>query len=222
MPAAFYSTVAALTLAWRGALPCHASAVEIDGRAILIAGPSGAGKSTLCALVPRFHDATAGRVTVDGHDVRDLTLASLRRAVGVVPQDVHLFAGTVEENLRMARPDATAEELEEAARALGQSRTATLRRVTLPLAAPGIAGAAALVFLATTTELTTTLMLGPTGLRTLATRFWSLTGSIDYVSAAPYAALMIGVSAPVATSAVTFRTSRPSSRSSERTPASRV
>lgn len=88
-------------------------------------------------------------------------------------------------------------ELEEASRALGQSRTATLRRVTLPLAAPGIATAAALVFLATTTELTATLMLGPTGLRTLATRFWSLTGSIDYVAAAPYAALMIVVSAPV-------------------------
>ncbi|MEO5834922.1 MAG: iron ABC transporter permease [Nakamurella sp.] len=88
-------------------------------------------------------------------------------------------------------------ELEEASRALGQSRTATLRRVTLPLAAPGIASAAALVFLAATTELTSTLMLGPTGLRTLATRFWSLTGSIDYVAAAPYAALMIAVSAPV-------------------------
>ncbi len=88
-------------------------------------------------------------------------------------------------------------ELEEASRALGQSRMSTLRRVTLPLAAPGLAGAAALVFLAATTELTTTLMLGPTGLRTLATRFWSLSGSIDYVGAAPYASLMIAVSAPV-------------------------
>jgi iron(III) transport system permease protein len=98
----------------------------------------------------------------------------------------------VRAGLTQSRP-----ELEEAARALGQSRTATLRRITLPLAAPGIAAAAALVFLATTTELTSTLMLGPTGLRTLATRFWSLTGSIDYVAAAPYAALMIVVSAPV-------------------------
>ncbi len=88
-------------------------------------------------------------------------------------------------------------ELEEASRALGRSRSSTLWRVTVPLAAPGIAVAAALVFLATTTELTATLMLGPTGLRTLATRFWSLTGSIDYVAAAPYAALMIVVSAPV-------------------------
>ena len=88
-------------------------------------------------------------------------------------------------------------ELEEASRALGRSRSGTLWRVTGPLAAPGIAVAAALVFLATTTELTATLMLGPTGLRTLATRFWSLSGSIDYVAAAPYAALMIAVSAPV-------------------------
>jgi iron(III) transport system permease protein len=88
-------------------------------------------------------------------------------------------------------------ELEEASRALGQSRLATMRRVTLPLAAPGIASGAALVCLATATELTMTLMLGPTGLDTLATRFWSLTGSIDYVAAAPYAAMMIAVSAPV-------------------------
>ncbi|AZI58788.1 iron ABC transporter permease [Nakamurella antarctica] len=88
-------------------------------------------------------------------------------------------------------------ELEEASRALGKASFVTLWRVTLPLAAPGIATAASLVFLAVTTELTATLMLGPTGFRTLATRFWSLTGSIDYVAAAPYAALMIGVSVPV-------------------------
>ena len=88
-------------------------------------------------------------------------------------------------------------ELEEASTALGFARIRTLWRVTLPLASPGIASAAALVFLATTTELTATLMLGPTGLQTLATRFWSLTGSIDYVAAAPYAALMIVISAPV-------------------------
>lgn len=88
-------------------------------------------------------------------------------------------------------------ELEEASRALGQSRTRTLLRITLPLASPGIAVAATLVFLAAATELTATLMLGPTGLQTLSTRFWSLSGSIDYVAASPYAALMIIVSVPV-------------------------
>jgi len=88
-------------------------------------------------------------------------------------------------------------ELEEASRALGKSRLKTLGRVTLPLAAPGIAVGATLVFLAAGTELTATLMLGPTGLQTLATRFWSLTGGIDYVAAAPYAALMIVISIPV-------------------------
>ncbi|MET3803314.1 iron(III) transport system permease protein [Nakamurella sp. UYEF19] len=88
-------------------------------------------------------------------------------------------------------------ELEEASRALGKSRLVTLARITVPLASPGLAVAATLVFLAAATELTATLMLGPTGLRTLSTRFWSLSGSIDYVAAAPYAALLIVISLPV-------------------------
>jgi iron(III) transport system permease protein len=88
-------------------------------------------------------------------------------------------------------------ELEDAARALGVTPAATLARVVLPLAAPGIFSAAALVFIAGATELTATLLLGPIGTTTLATRFWSLTGSIDYVAAAPYAAMMILISAPV-------------------------
>jgi iron(III) transport system permease protein len=88
-------------------------------------------------------------------------------------------------------------ELEDAARALGVGRAATLRRVVLPLAAPGIFSAAALVFIAVATELTATLLLSPIGTTTLATRFWSLAGSIDYVQAAPYAAMMIIISAPV-------------------------
>ncbi len=99
---------------------------------------------------------------------------------------------SVRSGLASCRP-----ELEEASRALGRSRLRTLTKVTLPLAAPGIATAAALVFLAAGTELTATLMLGPIGLDTLATGFWSLTGSIDYVAAAPYAAVMVLVSAPV-------------------------
>jgi len=88
-------------------------------------------------------------------------------------------------------------ELEDAARALGVRPAAMVRRVVLPLAAPGIFSAAALVFIAGATELTATLLLSPIGTTTLATRFWSLAGSIDYVQAAPYAAMMIFISAPV-------------------------
>ncbi len=96
--------------------------VDIDldiapGRTVAIVGRSGAGKSTLAALVPRLYDVTTGRVTVDGHDVRDLTLASLRDAIGVVTQDPHLFHDTVAANLRYARPDASDDELVAAATA---------------------------------------------------------------------------------------------------------
>jgi len=87
------------------------------GRTIALVGPSGAGKSTLASLLPRLYDVTEGRVTVDGHDVRDLTLDSLRGAIGVVSQDPHLFHDTVAANLRYARPDATDDQLVAAARA---------------------------------------------------------------------------------------------------------
>lgn len=88
-----------------------------SGAFVAIAGGSGSGKSTLLNLVPRFYDTTAGRVLVDGHDVRDLTLASLRTHIGYVGQDNTLFDGTVEDNLRYGKPDATSAELEEATRA---------------------------------------------------------------------------------------------------------
>jgi len=88
-------------------------------------------------------------------------------------------------------------ELEDAARSLGVGRSAVLPRLVLPLAAPGLLAAAALVFIAVCTELTATLLLAPTGTVTLATRFWALAGQIDYVAAAPYAAMMIVMSAPV-------------------------
>ena len=88
-------------------------------------------------------------------------------------------------------------ELEDAARALGVRRVALLPRLVLPLITPGLVTAAALVFIAVSTELTATLLLAPTGTTTLATRFWALAGEIDYVSAAPFAALMILMSAPV-------------------------
>jgi ATP-binding cassette subfamily B protein len=87
------------------------------GELVAIVGPSGAGKTTTAMLVPRIADATEGRILVDGHDVRDLTLDSLREAVGFVMQDPHLFHDTIRENLRYARPDATDEELVAACRA---------------------------------------------------------------------------------------------------------
>jgi ATP-binding cassette subfamily B protein len=87
------------------------------GEFIALVGSSGVGKSTLCALIPRFYDVEGGAITIDGKDVRDVTLASLRRSVGVVQQDLYLFSGTVEENLRYGRPDATDEQVIEAAKA---------------------------------------------------------------------------------------------------------
>lgn len=87
------------------------------GTTVALVGPSGAGKSTLVSLLPRLHDVTAGAVRIDGHDVRDLTQASLRAAIGVVHQDPHLFHDTVLANLRYARPDATDDEIAAACRA---------------------------------------------------------------------------------------------------------
>ena len=87
------------------------------GEFVALVGSSGVGKSTLCALIPRFYDVTSGAITIDGKDVRDVTLASLRRSVGVVQQDVYLFSGTVADNLRYGRPEASEDELVAAARA---------------------------------------------------------------------------------------------------------
>jgi ATP-binding cassette, subfamily B, bacterial len=86
------------------------------GEFVALIGYSGVGKTTLCSLIPRFYDASAGAVLIDGQDVRRLTLASLRRSIGIVQQDVYLFAGTVAENLRYGRPDASQGEIVEAAR----------------------------------------------------------------------------------------------------------
>jgi ATP-binding cassette subfamily B protein len=87
------------------------------GELVALVGPSGAGKTTSALLVPRIHDVSAGEVRVDGHDVRDYTLESLRGAVGMVMQDPHLFHDTIRNNLRYARPDATDDDLVEACRA---------------------------------------------------------------------------------------------------------
>ncbi|WP_432761288.1 ABC transporter ATP-binding protein [Roseomonas alba] len=86
------------------------------GETIAFVGPSGAGKSTLCSLLPRFYDAQGGRITIDGIDVRDMTLASLRGQIGIVQQDVFLFGGTLRENIAYGRLDATEAEIRDAAR----------------------------------------------------------------------------------------------------------
>jgi ATP-binding cassette subfamily B protein len=81
------------------------------GETVACVGPTGAGKSTLAKLVTRFYDPSAGRILIDGHDLRDVTLASLRTQIGVVPQEPFLFAGTLRDNIAFARPEATDEEV---------------------------------------------------------------------------------------------------------------
>ena len=94
----------------------HVSIHIPQGETVAVVGPSGGGKSTLCQLIPRFYDVTGGRILVDGQDVRAVTQRSLRRSIGIVQQDVFLFAGTVLENIRYGRPDATEAEVIEAAK----------------------------------------------------------------------------------------------------------
>ena len=86
------------------------------GETVAVVGPSGSGKSTLCQLIPRFYDVTEGRVLVDGQDVRELKQHDLREHIGIVQQDVFLFAGTIYDNIRYGRPDATEAEIIEAAK----------------------------------------------------------------------------------------------------------
>lgn len=81
-----------------------------------LVGPSGAGKSTLCSLIPRFYDVDSGRILIDGHDIRDITLKSLRENIGVVQQDVYLFAGTIFDNIAYGRFDASYDDVIEAAK----------------------------------------------------------------------------------------------------------
>ena len=85
------------------------------GECLAVVGPSGGGKTTLCQLLPRFYDVCGGSVTVDGMDVRDVKQSSLRRNIGIIQQDVFMFAGTIRENIRYGRPDATDEEIIQAA-----------------------------------------------------------------------------------------------------------
>jgi ATP-binding cassette subfamily B protein len=91
------------------------------GETVAFVGPTGAGKSTIAKLVTRFYDPTAGRVLIDGHDLRTVTLRSLRSQLGVVPQEPFLFAGTILDNIAFARPDAPRAEVDRAVEAVGLS-----------------------------------------------------------------------------------------------------
>ena len=86
------------------------------GKSVALVGPSGGGKTTICSLLPRFYDVTAGRITIDGKDIRRLTLKSLRSQIGTVQQDVYLFDGTIKDNIAYGKPGASDKEIIEAAR----------------------------------------------------------------------------------------------------------
>lgn len=91
--------------------------IHIDaGRSIALVGPSGGGKTTICSLLPRFYDVDSGSITIDGKDIRSLTLESLRQNIGIVQQDVYLFAGSIGENIAYGKPGATMEEIIDAAK----------------------------------------------------------------------------------------------------------
>jgi ATP-binding cassette subfamily B protein len=124
-PSAADSSLASLESGWAKVLDSRPGPLVLDGvdfriragQTVALVGPSGAGKTTITALVPRLYDVTEGVVRIDGHDVRRLTLESLRAAIGVVSQDPHMFHDTVRVNLRFAAPDADDEQLEAACRA---------------------------------------------------------------------------------------------------------
>src|SRR5207253_11211817 len=104
----------------RGPEVLHGIDVDVPaGTTVALVGHTGAGKSTIAKLLARFYDPTDGRITFDGVDLRDVSQESLRRQLGIVPQEGFLFAGTVAENASFGRRDATREEIEAAVRAVG-------------------------------------------------------------------------------------------------------
>ena len=94
----------------------HVSFEIPAGKSIALVGPSGSGKTTICSLLPRFYDVTGGKITIDGKDIRNLTLKSLRETIGLVQQDVYLFCGTIRENIVYGKPGASQKEIESAAK----------------------------------------------------------------------------------------------------------
>lgn len=103
----------------KGDVLSHVSLDVKAGENVAIVGPSGSGKTTLCSLIPRFYELSSGRVLIDGKDIKDITLKSLRSNIGVVQQDVYLFSGTVRENIAYGKPGATEEEIIAASRLAG-------------------------------------------------------------------------------------------------------
>ena len=99
------------------------------GEVVSIIGPSGGGKSTLCKLIPRFYDVTDGDIRIDGQDVRHVTQRSLRQQVGVVQQDVFLFAASILENIRYGKPGASEEEVARAAEEMGMNLSTAKSRL---------------------------------------------------------------------------------------------
>ena len=104
------------------------------GETVAFVGPSGAGKTTICSLLPRFYEVEAGRITIDGIDIRDMTLDSLRGQIGIVQQDVFLFAGTIRENIAYGRLGATEAEImaRRPARPAGRDHRRPARRASTP------------------------------------------------------------------------------------------
>lgn len=94
----------------------HVSFEIPAGKSIALVGPSGSGKTTICSLLPRFYDVTGGKITIDGKDIRNLTLKSLRETIGLMQQDVYLFCGTIRENIAYGKPGASQKEIESAAK----------------------------------------------------------------------------------------------------------
>ncbi len=90
-----------------------------QGETVALVGPSGSGKSTMCSLIPRFYDVTEGSIKIDGKNIKDVSLFSLRSQIGIVQQDVYLFSGTVGENIAYGKPNATQQEIEQAAKKAG-------------------------------------------------------------------------------------------------------